>query len=141
MAVKAAAGFPFHVTAGAEGALANARENDHADIAVLGRGVEGLADFLHGVAGEGIQALGAVDRDGGHQVLDGVQDVGVRGRFCCHGEAPLVCGFLVKGFVMREGFGTLLYRVGGIFCQAWMLQPGRPTGALRKTRGRARVSA
>ena len=76
------AGGVADVAADAEGPLAGAGEDDHPDGLVVGRRLEGLGQLADGLAAEGVQAVGAVDRDrgaaGGHLVEDVLEGVGHR---------------------------------------------------------------
>ena len=61
---------------GAEGLLAGAAENDHADLAVPVGAAEALAELADGVKGQGVALGFAVDRHPGDVVTDLVANFG-----------------------------------------------------------------
>ena len=86
------AGAVLEVAAGAEQS-AGAGEDDDAGVAVGGGGFEGLAEFAEERSVEGVEALGAVEGDGGDLVFEFVED-GLEHRL---GHGGSVSGVAARG--------------------------------------------
>jgi hypothetical protein len=79
------------VATGAEGAVAGAGQHDGGDLLVPAGAHQRVQQFLDRLAAEGVHHLGAVDGNGGHRILFGVQDVCVvHGSHCRSRPQPIM---------------------------------------------------
>ena len=70
----ASLGHGLHVATGTE-ATAGASDHDHADLGVIGQAGQGFEEGIQHVPRHGIEPVRAIEREDGHTVLDGFDQV------------------------------------------------------------------